>query len=109
MQQVRMETGVLFQAGALRLHDSGGKYSSALPEIHRPVRKTIDLIVRMKLDLVSLSGYENYLPAEISGGMQKRAGLARAMAMDPTILFFDEPSAGLDPIPRWNWTSSSKV
>jgi phospholipid/cholesterol/gamma-HCH transport system ATP-binding protein len=52
----------------------------------------------MKLNLVDLDGYENYLPSEISGGMKKRAGLARAMALNPRILFFDEPSTGLDPV-----------
>jgi phospholipid/cholesterol/gamma-HCH transport system ATP-binding protein len=52
----------------------------------------------MKLSLVQLAGYENHLPSEISGGMKKRAGLARAMALNPKILFFDEPSAGLDPV-----------
>jgi phospholipid/cholesterol/gamma-HCH transport system ATP-binding protein len=58
----------------------------------------VDTLVRMKLSLVQLQGYENHLPSEISGGMKKRAGLARAMALNPEILFFDEPSAGLDPI-----------
>jgi len=56
------------------------------------------MLVKMKLGLVSLDGYGNHLPSELSGGMKKRAGLARAMALNPKILFFDEPSAGLDPI-----------
>ena len=57
-----------------------------------------ELIAAMKLKLVNLEGFEHFLPAQISGGMQKRAGIARAMALDPKIIFFDEPSAGLDPI-----------
>ena len=61
-------------------------------------RQSVDNLVKMKLNLVQLRGYENHLPSEISGGMKKRAGLARAMALNPKILFFDEPSAGLDPV-----------
>jgi phospholipid/cholesterol/gamma-HCH transport system ATP-binding protein len=70
-----------------------------------PIKEYTDLppeavttLVRMKLDLVNLGAYEDHLPSEISGGMKKRAGLARAMALNPKILFFDEPSAGLDPV-----------
>jgi phospholipid/cholesterol/gamma-HCH transport system ATP-binding protein len=59
---------------------------------------TIDAIIRMKLGLVNLTGYENHHPSELSGGMKKRAGIARAMALDPRVLFFDELSAGLDPV-----------
>ena len=62
-------------------------------------------VVALKLALVGLAGFEDFYPSELSGGMQKRAGLARAMALDPDILFLDEPSAGLDPVSsRSAWT-----
>jgi len=91
--------GVLYQSGALwssmtLAENVGlplGEYTDLSPSQIREVAS-------LKLALVGLSGFEDYFPSQISGGMKKRAGLARAMAMDPEILFFDEPSAGLDPI-----------
>ncbi|UCE63809.1 MAG: ATP-binding cassette domain-containing protein [Nitrospirota bacterium] len=91
--------GVLFQSGALWSSMTLAE-NVALPlEEYTDLRpKQIKEIVSLKLALVGLAGFEEFYPSEVSGGMQKRAGLARAMAMDPDILFFDEPSAGLDPI-----------
>lgn len=99
MNDIRKRIGMSFQGGALFGSMTVGE-NVALPlrEHTKLEDPTIEIMVRLKLDQVGLAGFENYMPSQLSGGMKKRAAVARAMAMDPEILFFDEPSAGLDPI-----------
>ncbi|MFH1407212.1 MAG: ABC transporter ATP-binding protein [Candidatus Omnitrophota bacterium] len=99
MDEMRKKFGMLFQGAAL--FDSMSVFENiALPlrEHTKLAEHIIKIMVKMKLELVGLGGFENYMPAQLSGGMKKRVGLARAIAMDPEILFCDEPTAGLDPV-----------
>src|SRR3989338_3817051 len=99
MDKLKKRIGMCFQSAAL--FDSmtvGENVSLSLREHTQLEKSVIDIVVKMKLELVGLRGFEDLMPSQLSGGMRKRVGLARAIAMDPEVVFYDEPTAGLDPI-----------
>lgn len=99
MDAIKKKIGMCFQSAAL--FDSmtvGDNVSLPLKEHTRLEKSVIDTVVKMKLELIGLRGFEALMPSQLSGGMRKRVGLARAIVMDPEIIFYDEPTAGLDPI-----------
>jgi phospholipid/cholesterol/gamma-HCH transport system ATP-binding protein len=99
LDDIRKRMGLSFQGGALFGSMTVGENVCLPLREHTQLEdSTIQIIMRLKLEQVGLAGFESYMPSQLSGGMKKRAAVARAMAMDPEILFFDEPSAGLDPI-----------
>ena len=99
MHELRKNMGVAFQGGALLSSLTVGE-NVQLPLIEHTKldKKTMQIMARMKLEVVNLGGFEDLMPAQLSGGMIKRAAVARAIVMDPKLMFFDEPSAGLDPV-----------
>ncbi len=101
LDNIRKKFGMLYQNGALFNSMSVGE-NVALPlrEHTKLDNKIIEIVVKMKLELVGLTGFNELFPSQISGGMKKRVALARAIALDPQVVFYDEPGAGLDPVTR---------